>query len=148
MLKGWQPSIQNIVHKVFIIEWSMLESILTVLICKTQQWSQGRKRPVFIPIPKNGNVEECSTYCKTVLSSHASKVILKILQAGLQEYVNLALPDVQVGFRKGIETRDQIANICWIIENTRELKKYIYNSASLTMLKPLTMWIQETVEDS
>ena len=81
-------------------------------IWKTQQWPQGRKRSVFIPIPKNGNAKECSIYRKTVLSLHASKVMLKILQTKLQLYVNLALPGVQVGFRKGRETRDQIPNIC------------------------------------
>ena len=75
-------------------------------IWKTQQWPQNRKRSVFIPVPKKGNAKECSNYCKTALISHASKVMLKILQARLQKYVNRELPDVQVGFRKGRGTRD------------------------------------------
>ena len=85
-------------------------------IWKTQQWPQGWERSVFIPIPKKGNAYECSNYCIIVLISHTSKVMLKILQARLQQYVNLELPDVQAGFRKDRGTRDQIANICWIIE--------------------------------
>ena len=94
-------------------------------IWKTQQWPQERKRSVFIPIPKKGNAKECS-YCYTIaLISHASKVMLKILQVRLQQYVNCELPDVQAGFRKGRGTRDQIANICWIIEKARELQKNI-----------------------
>ena len=84
-------------------------------IWKTQQWPQDWKRPVFIPIPKKGNAKECSNYHKIALISHASKVMLKILQAKLQQYINQELPDVQAGFRKGRGTRDQIANICWII---------------------------------
>ena len=78
---------------------------------KTQQWPQDWKRSVFIPIPKKGNAEECSNYCTSALISRASKAMLKILQARLQQYVNRKLPDVQVGFRKGRRTRDQIANI-------------------------------------
>ena len=81
---------------------------------------------VFIPIPKKGNAKECSNYCTTALISHASKVMLKILQARLQQYVNREFPDVQAGFRKGRGTRDQIANICWIIEKAREFQKNIY----------------------
>ena len=81
---------------------------------------------VFIPIPKKGNVKECSNYCTLTLVSHTSKVQLKILQARLQQYINCELPDVQAGFRKGRGTRDQIANIRWIIEKTREFQKYIY----------------------
>ena len=92
-------------------------------IWKTQQWLQNWKRSVFIPIPKKGNPKECSNYSKIVLISHASKVMLKILQARLQQYVNRELPDVQTGFRKGKGTRDQIANICWIIKKVRELQK-------------------------
>ena len=84
-------------------------------IWKTQQWPQDWKRSVFIPIPKKGNAKECSKYHTFALISHASKVMLKILQARLQQYANHELPDVQLGFRKGRETRDQIANICWII---------------------------------
>ena len=83
-------------------------------------------KSVFIPIPKKGNAKECSNYCTVVLISHTSKIVLKILQARLQQYVNGELPDVQAGFRKGRRTRDQIANICWIIEKAREFQKNIY----------------------
>ena len=93
---------------------------------KTQQWSQEWKRSVFIPIPKKGNVNECSNYCTIALISQASKVMLKILQARLQQYMNHELPDVQAGFRKGRGTRDQIANIHWIMEKAREFQKNIY----------------------
>ena len=86
-----------------------------MLSWKTQQWPQDWKRSVLIPIPKKGNVRECSNYCAIALISHASKVMLKILQARLQQYVNRELPFVQPGFRKGRGTRDQIANIRWII---------------------------------
>ena len=89
-------------------------------IWKTQQWPQDWKRSVFISIPKKGNAKECSNYRTIALISHASKVMLKILQARLQQYVNRELPDVQAGFRKGRGTRDQIANICWIVEKARE----------------------------
>ena len=89
-------------------------------IWKTQQWPQDWKRSVFIPIPKKGNAEECSYYCTTELISHASQVMLKILQATLQLYMNHELPDVQSGFRKGRGTSDQIANISWIMEKARE----------------------------
>ena len=109
-------------------------------IWKTQQYPQDWKRSVFIPILKKGNAKECSNYCTIALISHASKVICKILQARLQQYMNWELPDVQASFRKGKGTRGQIANICWIIEKARELQK-ISISASLTMQKPLTMWI-------
>src|SRR5574341_667164 len=95
-------------------------------IWKTQQWSQDWKRSVFIPIPKKGNAKECSNYRTTALISHASKVMLKILQARLQQYVNCELPDVPAGFRKGRGTRDQIANIRWIMEKAREFQKSIY----------------------
>ena len=95
-------------------------------ISKTQQWPQNWKRSVFIPIPKKGNAKECSHYRTVALISHASKVMLKILQARLQQYVNHELPDVQAGFRKGRGTRDQIANIHWIIEKAREFQKNIY----------------------
>ena len=84
-------------------------------IWKTQQWPQNWKRSVFIPIPKKGNAKECSNYHTIALISHVSKVMLKILQAKLQKYVNCELPDVQAGFRKGRGTRDQFANIHWII---------------------------------
>ena len=92
-------------------------------IWKTQQWPQDRKRSVFIPIPKKGNAKECSNYLTIVLILHASKIMLKIFQARLQQYVNQELPDVQARFRKGRGTRDQIASICWIIEKAREFQK-------------------------
>ena len=95
-------------------------------IWKTQQWPQDWNRSVFIPIPKKGNAKKCSNYCTIALISHASKVLLKILQARLQKYVNRELPDVQAGFRKGRGTRDQIANIRWIIQKAREFQKNIY----------------------
>ena len=95
-------------------------------IWKTQQWPQDWKRSVFIPIPKKGNAKECSSYRTIVLISHASKVMLKILQDRLQQYMNHELPDVQAGFRKGRGTRDQIANIHWIIEKARGFQKNIY----------------------
>ena len=109
-------------------------------IWKTQQWPQDWKSSVFIPIPKKGNAKECSNYRTIALISHASKVMLKILQARLQQYVNRELPDVQAGFRKGRGTRGQIANIRWIMEKAREFQKNII-SALLTMPKPLTVWI-------
>ena len=93
---------------------------------KTQQWSQDWKRSVFIPISNKGNVKEYSNYCTITLISHASRVMLKVLQATLQQYVNCELPDVQAGFRKGGGTRDQIANNRWIIEKAREFPKNIY----------------------
>ena len=92
-------------------------------IWKTQQWPQDWKKSVFIPIPKK--VKECSNYHTTALISHTSKVMLKILQARLQQYVNCELPDVQAGFRKGRGTRDQIANTCWIIEKARVPGKHL-----------------------
>ena len=92
-------------------------------IWKTQQWPQDWKRSVFIPTPKKGNAKECSNYCTIALISHASKVMLKILKARLQQYVNRELPDVQAGFRKGIGIRDQIANIPWIMEKARDFQK-------------------------
>jgi len=95
-------------------------------IWKTQQWPQDWKRSVFIPNSKKGNAKECSNYRTTALISHASKVMLKILQARLQQYVNREFPDVQAGFRKGRGTRDQIANIHWIMEKAREFQKNIY----------------------
>ena len=95
-------------------------------IWKTQQWPQDWKRSVFIPIPKKGNAKECSNYGTIALISDASKVMLKTLQARLQQYMNCELPDVLAGFRKGRATRDQIANICWIMEKAREFQKNIY----------------------
>ena len=109
-------------------------------IWKTQQWRQEWKRSVFIPIPKKGNPKEHSNYRTIALISHASKVMLKILQARLQQYVNQELPNVQACFRKRRGTRDQIANICWIIEKAREFQKTSI-SALLTMPKSLTVWI-------
>ena len=95
-------------------------------IWKTQQWPQDWKRSVLFPIPKKGNVKQCSSYHTIELISHSSKVMFKILQARLQQYVNRELPDVQAGFRKGRGTRDQIANIHWIITKAREFQKNIY----------------------
>ena len=95
-------------------------------IWKTQQWPQAWKRSIFIPVPKKVNAKECSNYCTIALISHASKVMLKILQAGLQQYMNQEVPDVQAGLRKGRGTRDQIANIHWVTEKAREFQKNIY----------------------
>ena len=95
-------------------------------IWKTEQWPQNWKRSVFIPIPKKGNAKECSNYHTIALISHTSKVMLKILEARLQQYVNHELPDVQAGLRKGRRTRDQIANIQWIIKKARKFQKNIY----------------------
>ena len=92
---------------------------------KTQQWPQDWKRSVFIRIPKKGNAKECSNYRTVALISHASKVMLKILQARLQQYMNCEIPDVQTGFTKGRGTRDQIANIHWIIAKARVPEKYL-----------------------
>ena len=108
-------------------------------IWKTQQRPQDWKA-VFIPIPKKGNTKECSNYRTIALISHTSKVVLKILQASLQQYVNRELPDVQAGFRKGRGNRDQIANIRWIIKKARKFQNNIY-FCLLTMAKPLTVWI-------
>ena len=105
---------------------------------KTQQWPQDWKRSVFISIPKKGNAKQCSNYPTIALISHASKVTLKILRTRLQ-YTNQKLPEVQGGFRKGRGNRDQIANICWIMEKAREFQKKS-TSALLIMLKPLTVW--------
>ena len=110
-------------------------------IWKTQQWPQAWKSSVFIPIPKKkGNAKECWNYQTIALILHASKVMLKILQARLQQYVNGELPDVLVGFRKGRGARDQIANTHWIIEKQESSRKTSI-SALLPMPKPLTVWI-------
>ena len=109
-------------------------------IWKMQQWPQDWKRSVFIPVLKKGNDKECSNYHTVALISHASKVMLKILQARLQQYMNYELPDVQTGFRKGRRTRDQIANIHWIIKKAREFRK-TSTFALLTMPKPSTVCI-------
>ena len=100
----------------------------------------GLEKVSFIPITKKGNAKECSNYRTIALISHASKVMLNILQARLQQYVNHELPDVQAGFRKGRETREQIANIHWIMEKAREFQKNIY-FCFIDMPKPLTVWI-------
>ena len=95
-------------------------------IWKTQQWPQDWKRSIFIPLPEKGNAKECSNCCTITLISHA-EVMVKTLQVRLQQYVNCELPDVQAGFRKGRGTRDQIANICWIIEkNERIPEKHLF----------------------
>ena len=110
-------------------------------IWKSQQWPQNCKRSVFIPIPKKGNAKECSNYCTIAITSHSSKVMLKILQTRLQRYMNRELLDVQAGFRKGRGTRDQIANICWII------KKHLFPFYWLCQ----NLWLcgsQQTVENS
>ena len=120
----------------------MLHSICQQ-IWKTQQWPQDWKRSVFIPIPKNSNANECSNYCAIMLISHTSKVMLKVLEARLQQYVNQELPNVQTGIRKGRGTRDQIANIHWII-----IQKKTSTSVSLTLLKPLIVWITANLENS
>ena len=106
-------------------------------IWKIQQWLQDWKRSVFIPIPKQSSVKECSNYRTYALISHANKVMLKILQARLQQYVNRECPDVQAEFSKGRGTSDQISNIRWIIEKAREFQKNSY----FVSLKPLTVWI-------
>ena len=118
-------------------------------IWKTQQWPQDWKRSVCIPIPKKGNAKECSNYHTIALISHTSKVMLKILQARLQQYVNCELPDVQAGFRKGRGTSDQIATICWIMEKAREwvLEKHLFLLYWLCQ----SLWLcgsQSTVENS
>ena len=113
-------------------------------IWKTQQWSQNWKRSVFIPIPKKGNAKECSNSRTIALISHASKVMLKILQARLQQYVNHELPDVQTGFRKGRRTRDKIANMRCCAGSSKKQESFRKTSISalLTMPKPLTVWIK------
>ena len=124
----------------------MLHSICQQ-IWKTQQWPQDWKRSVFIP--KKGNAKECSNYRTITLISHTSKVILKILQARLQQYMNHELPDVQAGFRKDSGTRDQIANIHWIIEKGRDFQKNIY-FCFMDCAKQ-SLWLcgsQQTVENS
>ena len=115
---------------------------------ENQQGSQDWKRSIFIPIPKKDSTKECSSYQTIALISYASKVMLKVLQAMLQHYMNWELPDNQAGFRKGWGTRDQIASIPWIMKKAREFQKTnkqtnkkTSTSISLTMLKPLTLWI-------
>ena len=116
-------------------------------IWETQQWPQDWKRSVFIPVPKKGNAKECSNYWTIAFIPHASKVMLKVLQATLQQHVNCELPDVQTGFRKGRGTRDQIANICWIIEKARVPEKHLL----LLYWPHQNLWLcgsQQTVENS
>ena len=113
-------------------------------IWKIQQWPQDWKTSIFIPIPKKGNPKECSNYRTIAFISHTSKVVFKILQARLQQYVNQELPDVQAGFRKGRGTKDQIANIHWIIGSSlekQESSRKTSTSALLIMPKPLTVWV-------
>ena len=112
-------------------------------IWKIHQWPQDWKRSVFIPIPKKGNAKEWSNYCTIAFISHASKVMLKILQARIQQYVNQEFTDVQADLEKA-EEPDQSANICWIIK--KENSRKISTSASLTTLKPLTVWITTNYE--
>ena len=114
---------------------------------ETQQWPQDWKRSVFIPIPKKGDAKERSIYHTTALISHARKVMLKILQDKLQQYMNGEIPDVQAGFRKGRGTRDQIANIHWIIGKAREFQKNIY-FCFIDYAKAFDCGSQQTVENS
>ena len=107
---------------------------------KNSAVAMGLEKVSFHSIPKKGNAKECLSYFTIALMSHTGKVMLKILQARLQQYMNCKLPDVQARFRKGRETRDQIANICWIIKKARQFHKTSI-SALLTMPKPLTVWI-------
>ena len=121
----------------------MLCKCCTQYASKFGKLSSGHRtgKGAFIPIPKKGNAKECSNYPTVALISHASKVMLKILQVRLQQNVNRELPDVQAGFRKGGGTRDQIANICWIMEKTRKFQKKTFTSALLATPKPLTVCI-------
>ena len=107
---------------------------------KVSSGHRTEKDPGFIPISKKDNAKECSNYYTIAVISHASKVMLKILQARLQQYMNRVLPDVQAGFGKGRGTRDQIANICWIIQKAREFQKTIY-FCFIDYAKALTVWI-------
>ena len=110
-------------------------------IWKIQQWPQDWKRSVFTPISRKGNAKECSNYHTTARISHANKVMLKILQARLQQYMNRELPDVQTWFRKCRGTRDQIANICWIVEKARESQKKNLHLLHWLWPKSFTVWI-------
>ena len=125
----------------------MLHSVTCQQIWKIQQWPEDWKRSVIIPISKKCNAKECSNCCTIALISHAREVMLKILQARLQQYVNCELPDLQAGFRKGRGTRDQIANICWIIEKASEFQKNIY-FCLIDYTKAFDCGSQQTVENS
>ena len=123
----------------------MLSAALNILAnCKTQQWPQDQKRSVFIPVPKKGNAKESSHYRTIALISHANKVMLKILQARLQQYMNCELPHVQTGFKKGRGTRDQIVNIHWIMKSVRicNLSQFLFN----IVLKATTNSIKHETE--
>ena len=125
MTKLFQVSISTILAELFQAPKDDAVKVLHSIcqqIWKTQQWPHDWKRSVFTPIPKKGNAKQCSNYGTIALISHISKVMLKILQVRLQQYVNRELPDVQAGFRKGRGIRDQIANICWIIEKASSRK--------------------------
>ena len=122
---------------VYISKWNGSRILKRYL----KEWPRDWKRSVFIPIPMKGNAKECSNYHTIALISQASKIVLKILQARLQQYVNHELPNVQAGFRKGRGTRDQIANIHWIMEKARDFQKKTSISALFTMPKLLTVWI-------
>ena len=123
----------NVLHSICHLTW------------KTQQWPLDWKMSLFTPIPKKGNAKECWNYRTIALISHSSQVILKILQSRFQQYTNHELPDVQAGYRKGRGIRDQIANICWIMEKVREFIK-IFIFALLTMPKPFTVWFTVNCE--
>ena len=125
---SWSFSGTPIPRILWVANDTCLPSLNTICqqIWETQHWPQDWKRSVFIPIPKKGNAKECSNYHTIAFISHVSKVMLKILQARLQQYVNHELPNIQAGFRKGRGTRDQITNIRWIIGKARELQKNIY----------------------
>ena len=110
-------------------------------IWKTQQWPQDWKRSGFIKIQKKGDAKECSNYCTVALISHTSRIMCQILQARLQQYMKWELPDVQAGFKKGRGTRDEIANICWIISKAMQFQKQYLLLLSSIMLKLLTVWI-------
>ena len=129
--KSWKDDAVKVLHSICQQIWN------------TQQWPQDWKRSVFIPIPKKGNAKECSNYRTIAVISHASKVMLKILQARLQQYVNCELPDVQAGFRKGRGTRDQIPNVPTSVGSWKKQESSRKTSIStlLTMSKPLTVWI-------
>ena len=119
--------------------------VLHSILQQTWKTQQDWKRSVFIPIPKKGNAKECSNYCTTALISHASKVILKILQARLQQYVNHEIPDVQAGFRKGEGSRDQMASIRWITAKARKFQKNIYFCFT-DHAKTFNLWIATNYE--